>query len=164
MAAGVKSVRQLVLEAIAKVLQAIDPDNPPLNKDAFFYKFSSVVHGPLNEHSNIKLLMAGVVPSVEVKVNQFPWKDIRLRVAIEWRFTTNKGDDEPGLMAEKILSDIQRALALDTTLGGVAIDVVEQGSEIDLSTYADRSIYGVVFYEVRYRHAHDDPRNPDPTV
>lgn len=164
MTAGTISVRQTILEKMAELLLAMDPLNPYPNEDPPMYKCSAVEHGPLDQLDARKRLVCGLVPGREIKTSQFPWIDVRLSVAVEFRFTVNKEDPVPGLTAEQVLTDVQRTFFRDTTMGGLTADVIETGSEIDLMNYTDRSVQGVVFFDIRYRHSHTDPRDPNPTV
>ena len=66
-----------------------------------------------------------------------------LTVNVEFRVTVNRDDVAPGIMTEQALTVIKRALTEDRTWGGMAIDTKITGSEVDLMTYADRSVVGV---------------------
>jgi hypothetical protein len=66
-------------------------------------------------------------------------------------------------MAEQVLTVIKRVVLANTTWDGLAVDTKLVNSEIDLINYSDRSIVGVLFIEVQYRHARHDPRDPTPS-
>ena len=59
---------------------------------------------------------------------------------------------------------IKRALTEDRTWGQRAIDTKISGSEVDLVTYADRSVEGVCMAMIQYRYNYEDPRNPTPDL
>jgi hypothetical protein len=66
------------------------------------------------------------------------------------------------VLGEEVLTVVKRVLTNNRSWGGLAVDTKRTGNEIDLTTYADRSVVGVAFCEVMYRHSHLDPRNENP--
>ena len=151
-----ETLRFRCLEALrASVAGMLDgyPANAP-----YSVQFTSVEHGPLGDFDNRKRYVAAVVPGRESKQTRYPLTDCTLPVTIEFRMTIDRGDKRPLVEAERVLGEIQRRIAEDRTLGGLAIDVRETGNDVDLDTYADKAIEGAVFLEVRYRHGTDDPR------
>jgi hypothetical protein len=164
-----ESVRELILTKIVDMLATIPvqlPATDPLYPlpDPYPFKFSHVELGPLDMGDHKRKLVAGVVPGRETKRELFPVVEPTLPVNIEFRATRDKGDAKPGILAEKIITVIQRCIYADKTIGDLALDTVETGNEVDLDTYGDATIVGVVFFEVKYRHSHRDPRNPYPEV
>ena len=87
-----------------------------------------------------------------------------LTVNVEFRVTANRDDVAPGILAEQALTVVKRAITADRTWGGIAIDTKTIGSEIDLTTYADRSVVGVCQATVQYRYSHLDPRDQRPDL
>ena len=71
-----------------------------------------------------------------------------------------------GALERNSLTSGARASICTNTGAGAAYDVDTKrtGNEIDMTTYGDRSVVGVCFCEVMYRHSHLDPRKsqPDP--
>jgi hypothetical protein len=67
-------------------------------------------------------------------------------------------------LAEQVLTQIQQCIYADKTMGGLAVDTVEIGNEIDLDTYGDDTVVGVMYIRVNYRHSHKDVTNPYPEV
>lgn len=154
------SQRTNAILALQAALQAIAPITPapadPL--DQWPFKFTSVNLGPLGEPDFKKAYICGIVPGRETKVDKYPIKEATLQLSIEFQATSNQGGPKPALLAELVLTAIQRAIHADTTLGGTVVDTQEVGNEIDLETYGDKSVVGVVFVEMKYRHFHSDPR------
>ena len=150
------TIRMRCLEAIREALEAVVAGEP--EDDPYTIAFSKVEHGPLGDVDHRKRFVAGIVPGRETKQTMYPLDQCTLPVAIEFRMTVNRDDDEPGLEAERALGEIQRKLHEDTTLGGLAIDLRETGNEIDLEMYDDKSVVGVVFFDLLYRHRTTDPR------
>jgi hypothetical protein len=85
-----------------------------------------------------------------------------LAVNVEFRITINRFDERPGIMAEQALTVVKRALTEDRHWGGKAIDTKIAGSEIDMMTYADRSVMGVCNAVVQYRYNYNDVRKAGP--
>lgn len=151
------SVRLQILEHLVGLLEAAAPPD-------YDFTFSQVEIGPLSIADHKKRFTAGVSVGRETKASLFPLLDNTLPVTIEFRLTLDKNDPKPGVLAEKMLTQVQRIVYGDKTMGGLAMDTIETGNEVDIQTYADRSILGAVFFDVRYRHAHRDPRDANPTV
>lgn len=80
----------------------------------------------------------------------------RLRVATEFVYSMKIGD-EPLTELNRILVDIQRLMRSDIQAGGLCLNIVESSSELDLDGPEDRLVGGIVFWEVLYKHATQDP-------
>jgi hypothetical protein len=156
-----KSIRQTILEAMQDAFEAVTPGTDPGDFD---FAFSEVNIGPLGDPDVRKLNAIGLVVGRERKEHQYPFEMCFLPVDIEFRVTVNRGDDPPAVMAETVLTPIQMVLYNNKTLGGIAIDGYELGNEIDLTSYADKSVQGVVNWEVQYRHRHLDVTDPNPSI
>ncbi|MEJ6846747.1 hypothetical protein V3589_11080 [Sinorhizobium fredii] len=149
------SVRHEILNAMVSAYRAVDQPGWPI-------KFSVVGLGPLADADHTKRFSIGVVAGPESQSYVFPYIQSTLQVGIEFRITVNRGDAKPGVLAEELLTVVKRVLIDNRTWGGRAIDTKITGAEIDMTTYGDRTIMGVCFCEVLYRHSHLDPRNPNP--
>jgi hypothetical protein len=152
------TIREKCLTALEDALKSMVEGEPVA--DPYTVQFSDVKRGPLGEADHRKRYMASVVDGEEQKSERFPVVDVTLRVTIEFQITVNRGDPRSSVLANTVLGEVQRKLAEDHTLGGVAIDCREVGNDIDLDSSEDRSVMGAVFLNVRYRHATNDPRKP----
>ena len=152
-----RSLRHRILAAMADTFRAVDQPDWPL-------KFSLVELGPLGDEDHRKRYTLGIVPGPERYTHNFPYVVRFLRVAIEFRVTVNRDDEAPGELAEQLLTVIERVVIKNGTWGDLALATELSNSEIDMTTYSDRSVAGVLFVEIQYRHSHLDPRNPDPDV
>ena len=150
------SVRRLLLEKIRTTFQDVDEATWGLS-------FSNVAMGPLAAPDFRRPYSLGIVPQRETYGDLYPHITRTLEVGLEFRLTLNKGDEEGGLMAENLLETLEGICLSDVTWGGHAIDTHLLGNEINMATFADRSIDGVLFISVQYRHARRDPSNPAPT-
>jgi type I restriction enzyme M protein len=59
----------------------------------------------------------------------YPLAQVTLPLAIELRLMVNTGDLEPAIEAEILLGEVQRRVQENTTLGGLAVDLREVGSQ-----------------------------------
>jgi hypothetical protein len=158
------SVRNQILLNMQSVFANINPTAPttigPYNPtgDPIGLTFSTVEIGPLEVKDIRKANSIGIVAGPETKTGKFPLWECVWSIAIEFRSAANQDDLKPGLIAERSLTAIERLVYMNRTWGGLAIDTIDQGNEIDLTSYADRSIMGVLKIFVRYRHSEGDPR------
>ena len=162
MTPNVTSVRLTILNSIVAKFQGMAEDQPPA--DPYGVTWSTVALGPLAAFDQRKKYSIGVVPGPERETFSMPYIMVFLTVHVEFRVTANRDDDAPGILAEKALTVVKRALTEDRTWGGMALDTKIVGSEIDMTTYADRSIVGVCQAQLQYRYSHTDPRDPNPDM
>lgn len=159
------SLRQDILDKIVETFAAIEPpDDPVQSPDEWPIKFSTVELGPLGDADHKKRYSLGVVPLRERYGHKFPFIERWLTIGIEYRVTVNRGDEKPGVMAERMLTVVERVILQNTTWEGLAIDTELDNNEVDMTDYDDKSVQGVLFVTVHYRHSHQDPRDgrPDP--
>ena len=162
MTANVTSVRLTILNAIVAAFQNMQADQP--TNDPYGITWSTVALGPLADYDQRKKYSLGVVAGPEKESFSMPYIMCFLTVNVEFRVTANRDDVAPGILAEQALTVVKRALTADRTWGGRAIDTKVTGSEVDLTTYADRSVVGVCQAAVQYRYSHLDPRDPNPDM
>ena len=162
MTANVTSVRLTILNAIVAMFQNMQADQP--TNDPYGITWSTVALGPLADFDQRKKYSLGIVPGPEKETFSMPYIMCVLTVNVEFRVTANRDDVVPGILAEQALTVVKRALTADRTWGGKALDTKIAGSEIDLVTYADRSVVGVCQATVQYRYSHLDPRDPNPDM
>ena len=162
MTANVTSVRLTILNAIVAMFQNMQADQP--TNDPYGITWSTVALGPLADYDQRKKYSLGVVPGPEKETFSMPYIMCFLTVNVEFRVTANRDDVAPGILAEQALTVVKRAITADRTWGGIAIDTKTIGSEIDLTTYADRSVVGVCQAQVQYRYSNLDPRDPTPDM
>lgn len=163
----VKSVRLQIMEKMAEKLQAIVATDTTAqgyvpSDDDWPLQFSLVKLGPLGDEAQRKRYSIGIVPGTEKYSDLYPYIVNDQMIAIEFRATKNKDDDDPQIMAETVLTVLKRVVLANLTWDGLAVDTNLVNSEVDLINYSDRSIVGVLFVNVNYRHARHDPRDPAP--
>lgn len=165
-----KSMREKILDAIRDDFLAVapppnfnDPDYVPAASD-WPLKFSTVELGPLDDGDQKRRYSLGIVAGPEKERHTFPYIECNWEIAIEFRITVNQGDPKPAIMGERVLTVVKRVVTNNPSWGGLAVDTKRTRNELDLSTYGDKTVAGVQFIEVMYRHSHLDPRNPYPDV
>lgn len=151
-----QTYRNAILETIKLSLADIEAGQPVA--DPYEYAFSSLYRGPLPLKSNTKRLVGAVLPGDESKTKGNTFSECLLDVMVDFSFTKNTGDEEPGVEAEKIIGLIQRRVLVDPTLNCLAIDTYESGSTVGLDSSEDKTVEGSVFFRVYYRHDLHDPR------
>lgn len=157
------SLRLDILNKIVATFAAIKPDELLAGTPADWpIQFSAVELGPLGDADHKKRFTAGVVPLRERYSHVFPFIERHLSVGIEYRVTVNRGDDKSGVMAENLLTVLERVVLNNTTWDGLALDTELDNNEVDMSDYNDKSVQGVLFITVKYRHQHLDPRDDRP--
>jgi hypothetical protein len=160
-----ETVRLALIRSVKKLFDNVtDEENPSEDKTYYGVKFSVVGIGALGDGDNRKKYAIGIVVGEERKPSTYPTKDPLLELNIEFRQTINAGDEDPGIASEVLLGVVQQVVADNETIGGLAISWLEVGNEIDLVTYSDKSVRGVVRTQVQYRHAFNSVYDTVPTV
>ena len=151
-----KTRRLLCLEALRAHLAAVVEGEP--EADPYSFAYSAVKLGPLGDTDYRKRLVAGIVTGRARHEPLYPLDQVTLPLAIELRLMVNTGDLEPAIEAETLLGEVQRRVQENTTLGGLAVDLREVGSQVTLELYDDKSVIVTLFLDLLYRHHSSDPR------
>ncbi|WP_266032608.1 hypothetical protein [Brucella intermedia] len=149
------SVRQQILNRMKDAYLAVKPPEWPI-------EFSTVELGPLSGEDHRKRYSLGIVAGPEKERFTYPYIECNFQVGVEFRITVNKGDPKPAEMAEQVLTIVKRVIDVNRNWGGLAVDTKRIGNDIDLNSYIDKSVVGVMFIEVMFRHSTEDPRSPQP--
>jgi hypothetical protein len=147
------SVRQQILENVITAYESVKTPDWPM-------EFSTVELGPLSGEDHRKRYSVGIVAGPEKERFTFPFIECNFQVGVEFRITVNKGDPKPAIMAESMLTVVKRVMDQNRKWGGLAVDTKRIGNDIDLNSYGDKSVVGVMFMEIMFRHSHFDPREP----
>lgn len=158
------SVRNQILLAMQGIFTGIDPNaattvtllNP--SGDPIGISFTTVGIGPLELKDLRKQNAIGIVAGSETKLGSWPVWNCTWNVNLEFRSAVNQDDINPGLIAERTLTAIERIVYANRSWTGLAIDTLDIGNEIDLDSYATRAVLGVYKMIVKYRHSEGDPR------
>jgi hypothetical protein len=147
------TVRLSILRYVQALYQAATEVNPaPGGKRFYGLHFTVAEIGPLGDPDSRKQYVVGIVPGKEQKSDLFPLRTAMFPIRVEFRGTHNANDDKPGVFVENLLGVVQQVIYDDDTLGGLVLSALETENEIDMQTYADRTVQGVVTFMVHYRH------------
>lgn len=158
------SIRNRILLAIQAAFTNIDKDDATLatpfnpSADPIGISFTTVAIGGLQLTDTRKINSLGIVAGAETKRGKYPLWECSFNISLEFRSAHNQGDIVPGLIAERTLTAIERVVYNNRTWGGLAIDTLDVGNEIDIANYQDAAVYGVFKMIVNYRHSDGDPR------
>ena len=156
------SLRSQILTTVRGLFQAVAKDAPLA--DPYPFAWSRAELGPLTMGDFNKTYTIGIVAGDETKSDLYPLKACTLPIAIEFQRVRQKDESTPGELAEETLTLVQRVIneasnGGHNTLGlDFVIDVSETGNHIDLDSFADKAILGVLYIDVHYRHARYDTR------
>lgn len=153
------TVRLQVLEYIKALYEAVTIDD-------YGIEFDTVELGPLSANDYKSRYSIGIVPSTEAKNWQFPIVNALMTVAIEFRLVRQREDAEFSsvVLGERMLGVVQQVMLDDMNLGGLVVQFTETSNAVDAETYDDRTISGVVEWNILYRHANRNVYDPNPTV
>lgn len=151
-----ETIRERCLQALKANIEAMRVDQPV--DDPYGITWSVVQRSPFTEAVNKKRYAVAILDGQEAKQTRFPLADCQLDVTVEFRVTRNVGEAETGVLANQALGALQRCISADRRLGGLAIDLKETGNELDIASADDKTVEGVIFLQLQYRHQTDDPR------
>lgn len=143
-------LRLTLLKKIKTIFEGVTDQGDPVPPN-YGVKFSVVGIGALSAVNATKRYAIGIVVGDEKLPTTTGTRDPILSVDIEFRQTINQGDPEPGLAVEMLLAQVQQIIMDNETLDGEAISFQEVGNEIDITTYSDKTVRGVVRCELQYR-------------
>ncbi len=160
MALNVQTYRMSIIAKLKTMYEAVDNTIDPEPLDPWPFKFSLVKEGPLADVDFKKNYAIGIVPGPERKSPRiYPFMESDWTVVLEWQAYVPQGLGLTPLQhAEKVLGVVQRVFYKNQDLDGTVIDVRELGNEVDLESYGDKTVAGVVTIEIKYRHDADDTR------
>lgn len=87
------------------------------------------------------------------------WEMRMVNVIFEFHVRLAEGD-EPGTYLNHCLGSISNRIGEDIHMGGLAINTVEKGSELDIDGAFDKSVAGMIVFSVSYRCRPNDPYTP----
>lgn len=103
------------------------------------------------EGNTIELIDVG-----EKKKSGIGYEMVHLRVVAEFHVKMMDGD-EPSSVLNEALGDVVRTVGLDIQCGGLALNVEDEGNELDIDGATDMVASGVVVFIVTYRCKSNDP-------
>ncbi|QIG66817.1 hypothetical protein EVB27_148 [Rhizobium phage RHph_TM16] len=154
------SKRQQILEQIKALFEAVSDNEAAADPFPLKPSPNGVGIGPLSMVDLQKRFTIGIVPGDEIKKDLFPFKEAILPVTVEFKGVKQKGDPDPGVFAEMLLTICQRVCLANMNLGlpDMVFNVSETGNSIDMETFGDKAVAGTLDFIVQYRHSMHDPR------
>lgn len=147
------SVRENILETIKETFAALTVATNGL-------EFSRVDFGSLGQGDHTKRYTCGIVVGPETEKETLPFVNCTLQIGIEFRITIQKSDPNKTTMGEKVLTVLKNTVKANETWGGLALWTKRINNEIDTEIFGDRTVAGVLFLSVAYRHMDLDVRVP----
>ncbi len=132
----------------------------PVSQEEGDYRFgySEVTRSVVSNTPTGKALVMGIYPSTEQKDERtHPKTNVRMDVIFEMYYHREKGK-EPVDALEKILSEAERRLMEDQTLGGLAINCTVLNTQVDLDGRFDNYCDAAMTVEITFQHHRVDPR------
>jgi len=157
-----KTIRLWLLEAIRDHMADMEAELPV--GDPYGYAPTICELGPLGDFDKRKRFSIGITTGREIKAHRYPLMENTFTLNVEWQYQVQTEEGKPAIVAEHVLGAIQRRL-MEIGLNNrpapfdtLVVDFREVGNDVELDTATDKFIEGVLFWDVVYRHDHDDPR------
>lgn len=103
------------------------------------------------EGNSIELIDVG-----EKKKSGIGYEMVHLRVVAEFHIRMMSGD-EPSSILNEALGDVVRTVGIDIQCGNLALNIEDEGNELDIDGADDMVASGVVVFIVTYRCKSNDP-------
>ena len=155
------SIRETALDKLVCLFQGQQKGQP--ESDPYDFTWKTVVRTPLTELERRMSYALAIVENDENKERGVNVMYPVLNLTLEFHALIDVPSDGP-VVLNRILKNIQRRIGSDPRLanqnGGTAlvISLYENGNMIDPESYADKKVSGLLYLEVRYKHAVHDPR------
>ena len=144
------SLRELILQNVETTLEGITTGA------GYEQTVNHVVRGKLNPGTpeQYPLIVIYEAPmTAETEHYGSTTKHLQLSLEV-W---TKSGGDNPSVVINKLLADIEKALEAAPTRGGYAIDTWYLGDELVFSTTDDSEIGALVFIQINFRNIRTNP-------
>lgn len=116
---------------------------------------------PLSRTEKALGTSVGIFDSRERKTAEVGYERCLLDVQTEFRVQTAHGDNVSSV-ARGVLGELQAVMRSDIycteNSSQLTLNIVEVGNELDVDGPNDKSVAGIVFWEIQYRHKTGDPR------
>lgn len=150
------TIREKILAQFKTTFEAVAAGAPV--SDPYTFTWDLVTRQDPGSRAHGKGHTLGIYDTEERKTPAVGLMYATLRVVFEFTVLVAK-DTDPSVYGNLVLGEIQRRLREDIYVNANALNVVEVGNELTIQTTVDRQIEGVVFVDVLYRHAENDPRS-----
>lgn len=152
-----QTIQTRILETLKTWVESIEQGRP--TSDPAVLTLSEVSRAPYQDYPKTKRAICAIlVSSVRRQPGSWPYTEATMQVEFQVHLYRDTGE-QAAILVETVLSDIERRVMQDQTIGGLALRTVFGDMTFDLDGVFDNSVTGSVFAEIRYRHTHTDPRS-----
>lgn len=120
-----------------------------------YITWNTISDAPLKEGQKVLGNAIGVFDSRERKKPEVSLVRAALEVNTEFHVRLAHGDN-PVAVARAVLGEVQAIMLSDIyctePTGQLSLNIVEIGNELDVDGPDDKSVSGIVFWEIQYRH------------
>jgi hypothetical protein len=153
MAMAKEPVRHTIREQIMQNLKVVfETDTDPSRVTWDFVTRAPITSEATHRHS----YMLGLY-DVSERIREAAMVEYRnLNVVCEFHVQLAEGD-EPSTFLNHCLGSIANRIGEDITVGGLALNTRENGSELDIDGAFDKYVSGIIIFDVSYRCRSNDP-------
>lgn len=124
--------------------------------DGAVISWDNVVDVPPSKEQQEARYTVGIYDTSEKVVPKIGVDERALNVVVEFHLTLYE-DDPQGRYIREALAEVQRVMGSDIYCGGLTMNVIERGSELEVTSAHDRRVAGVAVFEVKYRTPTNNP-------
>lgn len=127
--------------------------------------FPNVKKGPLGQPDSTKRVTVGIVAGDERKSDLYPLRQVLWDVNVEFSVTAQAGE-VPSDLLEKYMGVVNQIIIDNNQVGlpDIVVMINDRRSTVDQFTYADKTVMGMITFEVNYRHNTQSVYSEDPSV
>lgn len=154
-----QSVRQNILQALQALYTSVEAGQPVDNP--YTLRWSDVTRLPVKQMRPGARSLIGIYATQENKTSMVgPTVTVSMDCVLEMHINKDTGENLADML-ETALSESERRLMEDQTLGGLCLDINVRQTETDVGGFFANVGSASLFFTVLYRHHRDDPaRNP----
>lgn len=154
------TVREKCLKALKARFTSINAEDEAAKAsaaDRYTIVWDKVTRSKLSDVDRRKPAVLGIYDTEEQEDKKLNFIYCSLRVIVEFYIYAGVNEDQSEKL-NLVLGEVQRRIREDITLGGLALDVVSTGSELDIDGQYDRQVQGALYLNIKYRYRENDPR------
>lgn len=122
-----------------------------------YITWNNVSDCPLTANEKTHSPAVGIFDGPERKSPEVGRSRCTLALSTEFHFKLGKGDN-PSEVGRRVMGEVQTVMCSDIYCGGLTLNIVEVGNELDVEGPNDTSVSGIIFWEILYRHSAGNPR------
>ncbi len=150
------SIREQIMDSLVTRFNAVTD-----GIDEHEVTWNMVSRFPLNASQIKEGNVLFVMDSEESKIPEINFMRCSLTVITEFWYRVKVGDNA-ATEGNRLLAEVQKTMrqdiyTKDIDSSGLTLNIVELRNEIDVDSISDRLINGIVYWQVQYRHAINNP-------